>query len=70
MYLERNEYLPLFKKDDQSSVSNYRSLSLFNTIDIVMEKHIFNIFLDQHAITSLQFGYVIGDSTVYLKYVL
>ena len=51
---------PLFKKDDPSSVSNYRPISLLNTIGKVMEKivhkHMFNFFLDQHAITSLQSG--------------
>ena len=59
---------PLFKKDDPSSVSNYRPISLLNTIGKVMEKivhkHMFNLFLDQHAITSLLSGFVLGDSTV------
>ena len=59
---------PLFKKDDPSSVSNYRPISLLNTIGKVMEKivhkHMFNFFLDQHAITSLQSDFVPGDSTV------
>ena len=58
----------LFKKDDPSSVSNYRPISLLNTIGKVMEKnvhkHMFNFILDQHAITSLQSGFVPGDSTV------
>ena len=48
---------PLFKKDDPSSVSNYRPIYLLNTIGKVLEKnvhkHIFNFVLDQHAITSL-----------------
>ena len=39
-----------------------------NTIGIVMEKivhkHMFNFFLDQHTILSLQSGFVLGDSTV------
>ena len=38
----------LFKKDDLSSVSNYRPISLLNTIGKVMEKnvhkHMFNFF--------------------------
>ena len=59
---------PLFKKDDPSSVSNYRPISLLNTIGKVMEKivhkHMFNFFLDQHAITFLQSGFVPGESTV------
>ena len=59
---------PLFKKDDPSSVSNYRPISFLNIIGKVMEKiahkHMFNFFLDQHAITSLQSGFVPGDSRV------
>ena len=49
-------------------MSNYRPISLLNTIGKVMEKivhkHMFNFFFDQHAITSLQSGFVPGDSTV------
>ena len=59
---------PLFNQDDPSSVSNYRPISLLSTIDKVMEKivhkYMFNFFLDQHAITSLQSGFVPGDSKV------
>ena len=36
---------PLFKKDDPSSVSNYRPISLLNTIGKVMEKMFTNICL-------------------------
>ena len=36
---------PLFKKDDPSSVSNYRPISLSNTIGKVMEKLFTNICL-------------------------
>ena len=49
-------------------MSNYRPISLLNTIGKVMEKnvhkHMFNFFLDQHAITSLQSVFFPGDSTV------
>ncbi|MCG8048840.1 MAG: reverse transcriptase domain-containing protein [Candidatus Thiodiazotropha endolucinida] len=59
---------PLHKKDDPSMVSNYRPISLLSTVGKIMEKivhkHMFNFFLDQHAITSLQSGFVPGDSTV------
>ena len=59
---------PLFKKDDPSSVSNSMPISLLNTIGKVTETlfttHMFNFFLDQHAIISLQSGFVPGDSTV------
>ena len=58
----------VFKKDDPSSVSSYSPISLLNTIGKVTEKlghnHLFNFFLDQHAITPLQSGFVLGDSTV------
>ena len=30
----------------------------------IVHKHMFNFFLDQHAITSLQSAFVPGDSTV------
>ena len=35
---------PIFKKDDPSQMSNYRLISLLNTIDKVMEKLFINIF--------------------------
>ena len=59
---------PLYKKDDSSLVSNYRPISLLSALGKVMEKivhkHMFNFFLNQHAITCLQSGFVPGDSTV------
>ena len=32
----------------------------------IVHKHMFNFFLDKRAITSLQSGFVLGDSTVNL----
>ena len=59
---------PLYKKDDPSLVCNYRPISLFSSIGKVMEKiihkHLFNYFNDHSIITSLQSGFVLGDSTV------
>ena len=59
---------PLFKKDDPSSVSNYRPVISFEydwqSNGKIFLKHMFNFFLDQHSITSLQSGSVPGDSTV------
>ena len=59
---------PIFKKDDTSNVSNYRPISLLNTIGKVMKtlvhKHVFNFFLSNNAISSFQSGFVTGDSIV------
>ena len=58
---------PLFKKDDTSLVSNYRPISLLNTIGNVMgkiiHKHI-SFFNEYNVILCLQSGFVLGDSTV------
>ena len=58
---------PLFKNDDPSMTSNYRPISLLNTIGKVMEKiihkHIFNFFKEQNVIICFQSGIVPGDST-------
>lgn len=59
---------PIHKKDDPSDVSNYRPISLLSTVGKVLEKivhkHVFNFFHEHHVITSLQSGFVPGDSTV------
>ena len=59
---------PIHKKDDPSDVSNYRPISLLNTIGKVFEKivhkHVFNFFRDNNILTSLQSGFLPGDSTV------
>ena len=59
---------PIHKKGDPSDVSNYRPISLLNTIGKVFEKivhkHVFNFFRDNNILTSLQSGFVPGDSTV------
>ena len=58
---------PIFKKNDPSEISNYRPILLLNTIGKVMEKivhkHVFNFFKDNNVITTLQSGFVPGDST-------
>ena len=51
---------PIFKKNDPPEISNYRTISLLNTIGKVMEKivrkHVFNVFKDNNVITTLQSG--------------
>ena len=59
---------PIYKKDDPSVVSNYRPISLLSTVGKLLErivhKHIFNLFQEHHIITTLQSGFVPGDSTI------
>ena len=59
---------PIFKKDDPVEISNYRPISLLSTVGKVLEKivhkHVFNFFQANHAIITLQAGFVPGDSTV------
>ena len=59
---------PVFKKDDPSDCKNYRPISLLSTLGKVMEiivhKHVFNFLNANSVITSLQSGFVPGDSTV------
>ena len=60
--------IPIHKKDDRSEVSNYRPVSLLNTIGKVLEKivhkRVFNYLNDNNILTSLQSGFLPGDSTV------
>lgn len=59
---------PVFKKDDPSEVSNYRPISLLSSVGKAFEKlihrYVFNFFRDHQDITTLQSGFVPGDSTV------
>ncbi len=59
---------PIFKAGDPSLTSNYRPISLLNTISKVLEKAVFkylyNHFHDNNILTPLQSGFVPGDSTV------
>ena len=59
---------PIFKKDNPSDVTNYRPISLLSTIGKVLEKiihkYLYNYFHENHVITTLQSGFVPGDSTV------
>ena len=56
------------KTGDLSLVSNYRPISLLNSEDKVLErpvfKHLFNHLRDNNLLSSLQSGFLPGDSTV------
>ena len=59
---------PVFKKNDPSDVSNYRPIFLLNTIGKVLEKivykYVYNFLSEHQVITTLQSGFIPGDSTV------
>ena len=59
---------PIFKNGDRSAPGNYRPISLLSTIGKVFErlvfKHTFNYLNSNNILTSLQSGFVPGDSTV------
>ena len=59
---------PVFKKNDPSCRSNYRPISLLSAAGKVLEKIVFkyllNFFRDHQVITTLQSGFIPGDSTV------
>lgn len=59
---------PIYKGNDASDPSNYRPISLLSSIGKVLEKivhkHLFNFFHDNNVLTTLQSGFVPGDSTV------
>lgn len=61
--------MPLFKKGDKHSISNYRPISLLSTVGKVFErvvyKHIYNYFLENSLFFQFQSGFMQGHSTVY-----
>ena len=58
---------PMHKKEDKSSPSNYRPISLLSTVGKTMErcvhKHIFNYIGRNNVLTPFQSGFTPGDST-------
>ena len=66
-YKEAN-VCPIHKKDERSLVNNYRPISLLNAEVKVFErlifKHLFNHLQENSFLTSLQSGFMPGDSTV------
>ena len=67
LYKEAN-VCPIPKKGHLSNVSNYRPISLLNSEDKVLErlvfKYLFNHLRDNNLLSSLQSGFLPGDSTV------
>jgi hypothetical protein len=61
--------MPSFKKDDKSSPSNYRPISLLSCVGKVMErvvyKYIYNYIIEHSLLYSYQSGFLPGHSTVY-----
>ena len=59
---------PIFKKDDPCLPSNYRPVSLLNSMEKVLEKlifkHVFNYLKDTNFFTPFQSGFLPGDSTI------
>ena len=59
---------PVPKKGDLSLVNNYRPISLLNSEAKVFErlifKHLYNHIRDNNLLTSLQSGFIPGDSTI------
>jgi hypothetical protein len=58
-----------FKKDDKSSPSNYRPISLLSCIGKVMEravyKYTYNFIFEHSLLYAYQSGFIRGHSTVY-----
>ena len=62
---------PIHKKDDKSSPSNYRPISLLDHVGKTMErcvhKHLFNYIQEKEILTPFQSGFVPGDSTTFQR---
>ena len=65
---EEANVCPTPKKGDKSLVSNYRPISLLNSEAKLLErlvfKHLLNHLRDNNLLSPLQFGFILGDSTV------
>ncbi|MCG8078251.1 MAG: reverse transcriptase family protein, partial [Candidatus Thiodiazotropha taylori] len=60
---------PIYKKDDKSSPSNYRPISLLSSVGKILERcvhrYLYNYVVAHQILTPLQSGFVQGDSTTY-----
>ena len=65
---KRSHVSPIAKGGDRASPSNYRPISLLCTpekcFERVVFKHLYNHFHENQILTSLQSGFIPGDSTV------
>ena len=65
---KRSHVCPILKKGDPSIPSNYRPVSLLNTMEKVFEriifKYVYNHLHVHRFFTSSQSGFILGDSTV------
>ena len=59
---------PVFKKDSPGILKNYRPISLISIVGTVMErcvnKHIYNVLLENRIISSNQSGFTPSDSAI------
>ena len=64
---KKTNVTPIYKKEDRSSPSNYRPISLLSCIGKTMErcvyKHLYNYISQNNLLTPLQSGFISGDST-------
>ena len=67
-YWKQTHVSPIAKRGKRSSPSNYRPISLLcnpeKCFERVVFKHLYNHFHDNQIFTSLQSGFIPGDSTV------
>ncbi len=67
--LEIAKNIPIFKKDDETQLTNYRPISLLVTISKIFErvifKQLYKFFIDNNLLYGSQYGFRVGYSTEY-----